>query len=208
MSIAPEDQPEKPDTGAPADSPDSESKEVPLRAILTDDEFERIIRSALRVRDHTEQDSTALVDWAADTRLRATMLEVVLLGALDFEWVDGSPTFHRKAPNDTPVNQSQERTVEGRVALDFLYGRGCPECGSRKLTWYADTKNYGSAVDGQICMREVGPIFFLGCDDCSETISVISGDKVAEMVTKFQRVMLSENTHSGRPGEQQEEAQS
>ncbi len=208
MSIAPEDQPEKPDTGAPANSPDSESKEVPTKAILTDDEIERIILSAYSAREHLQEEILALVDWAADARLRATMLEVVLLGTLDIEWVDGSPTFHRKAPNDTPVNQRQERTVENRVALDFLYETGCPKCGSRELTWHADTKNYGSSVDGQICMREVGPIFALGCDDCSETISVISGDKVAEMVTKFQRVMLSENTHSGRPGEQQEEAQS
>lgn len=203
---APEDQPEKPDTGAPANSQDSESKEVPTKAILTDDEFERIIRSAYSVREHPQEEILALVNWSADTRLRDTMMKLVLLGTLDFEWVGSSPTFHRKAPTDTPVNQSHERAVEGSVALDFLYGRGCPECGSRKLTWHADTKNYGGAVDGRICMREVGPIFALGCDDCSETISVISGDKVAEVVTKFQRAMLAGNFRSGRPGEQQEEA--
>lgn len=35
-------------------------------------------------------------------------------------------------------------------------------------------------------MNEVGPIFFLGCDECSETIKVITGDVVAVMLTEMQ----------------------
>lgn len=62
----------------------------------------------------------------------------------------------------------------------------CPECGSRELTWHADTKNCGGAQDGRICMREVAPVFFLGCDECSETIRVIHGGAIAELLTKMQ----------------------
>jgi hypothetical protein len=70
-------------------------------------------------------------------------------------------------------------------AVLFAAGR-CPECGSRKLTWHADTKNYGGVQDGRISMREVGPIFFLGCDNCSKTIRVTEGDKVAALLTGLQ----------------------
>lgn len=35
-------------------------------------------------------------------------------------------------------------------------------------------------------MNEVGPIFFLGCDECSETIKTITGDVVALMLTEMQ----------------------
>jgi len=62
----------------------------------------------------------------------------------------------------------------------------CPECGSRELTWHAGTKNYGGVQDGRICMHEVGPIFYLGCGDCHETIHVIDGDKVAKRLTEMQ----------------------
>ena len=70
---------------------------------------------------------------------------------------------------------------------DILLAPGeCPDCGSRDLTWHCDAKNRGGVTDGRICMREVGVIFFLGCDYCSETIRVIDGDKVAAMLTEMQ----------------------
>lgn len=68
-----------------------------------------------------------------------------------------------------------------------LFSAGCcPECGSRDLTWHVGVRNLNTSVDGQICMREVGPIFYLGCDECSETIRTVDGDKVAEMLTELQ----------------------
>jgi hypothetical protein len=92
-----------------------------------------------------------------------------------------------------PENQTlskPSRAEQGRgegLSSSVLFSAGCcPECGSRELTWHADTKNYGGVVDGRICMREVGPIFYLGCDECSETIRVIDGGKVAAMLTEMQ----------------------
>lgn len=84
-----------------------------------------------------------------------------------------------------PYRAEQGRGKE--LSSSVLFSAGCcPECGSRELTWHADTKNYGGVQDGRICIREVGPIFYLGCDYCSETIRVIDGDKVAAMLTEMQ----------------------
>jgi hypothetical protein len=79
-----------------------------------------------------------------------------------------------------------ENSILPNPLNNLLYSGGCPECGSLNLTWYADTKNYGGVQDGRICMGEVGPIFYLGCDECSDTIKVIDGDKVAKLLTKMQ----------------------
>ena len=66
---------------------------------------------------------------------------------------------------------------------DFLTS-ACGNCGSKNLTWNCQAQNRGGVVDGRICMREVGVIFYLGCDECSETVQIIDGDKIAEMMTE------------------------
>ena len=50
-------------------------------------------------------------------------------------------------------------------------------------------------MDGKICMREVGVIFFLSCDECSETVRVIDGDVVAVALTAIH----SENVKVSAP---------
>ena len=59
----------------------------------------------------------------------------------------------------------------------------CNNCGSKNLTWHCQAQNRSSVVDGRICMRDVGVIFFLGCDKCSETVKIIDGDVVAVALT-------------------------
>ena len=63
--------------------------------------------------------------------------------------------------------------------------RRCPKCSSRELTWNADTKEYGSVQ-----------VFYLGCDECSETIRVIDGDKVAAMLTAMQVEIVQKRSRS------------
>ena len=93
--------------------------------------------------------------------------------------------MNNQEPESKPESAEQPR-CEG-LSSSVLFSAGCcPECGSRELTWHADAKNYSGVQDGRICMREVGPIFYLGCDECSETIRVIEGDKVAAMLTEMQ----------------------
>ena len=58
----------------------------------------------------------------------------------------------------------------------------CKECGGSDLKWFSSTRNVGPATDGRLKMNEVQVIFVLGCEECSETIQIISGDEAAEML--------------------------
>mgnify|MGYP000417962348 CR=1 FL=1 len=58
----------------------------------------------------------------------------------------------------------------------------CPECGSEDLEWVCAKRNKGQALDGQLRMNDVGVLFFLGCNECSETVRMIDGDQAAAML--------------------------
>lgn len=71
--------------------------------------------------------------------------------------------------------------------LKFLNSRAsCPECGSTDLQWASDVENNGGVQDGTISMRDVGSLFYLGCLECSETIKIVKGNEVAQILTKIQ----------------------
>ena len=53
----------------------------------------------------------------------------------------------------------------------------CPECKGGNLSWETGVRNNGGCVDGRIKLNEVEGIFILGCNDCSETVRVISADQ-------------------------------
>lgn len=58
----------------------------------------------------------------------------------------------------------------------------CKECGSTHLTWQSSIVNRSSVQQGRLNTRDVECLFFLGCDDCSETLATISADKVAGLM--------------------------
>lgn len=60
----------------------------------------------------------------------------------------------------------------------------CPECGSTQLSWFCSTYNKSDVIDGRLRVHDVGVNFVLGCDECSETVQVVSGDKIAERMTR------------------------
>ncbi len=66
---------------------------------------------------------------------------------------------------------------------DFNLMRECKACGSKLLTWHCEAQNRGGVQDGRIKMHEVGVTFFLGCDECSETLRIVDGDVVAAALT-------------------------
>lgn len=69
--------------------------------------------------------------------------------------------------------------------MDFLKEwllKDCTECGSENLKWFADVQNTGTCVDGRIRMHETRAIFVLGCESCSETIRIVSGDEIADFL--------------------------
>lgn len=69
---------------------------------------------------------------------------------------------------------------------DIIKPEHCHNCGSVKLRWHCSPKNLGGVQDGRICMREVGVIFFLGCEYCSETIRTVSGDQISSLLSEMQ----------------------
>lgn len=56
----------------------------------------------------------------------------------------------------------------------------CRECGSESLTWFARNENRTGIMEGRLRTHEVTCVFVLGCDDCSETLRVVSADKIVE----------------------------
>lgn len=77
----------------------------------------------------------------------------------------------------------------------------CKECGSADLYWFTSMRNTGSALDGRLCMHEVACDFVLGCQNCSETLAVVSADTLAEQMAKTQgKRTKSARCISMRPG--------
>lgn len=65
-----------------------------------------------------------------------------------------------------------------------IFPKSCNECGSKELRLFCSQKNTSGVVDGKLRLSEVSTEFFLGCEECSETLGVIDGDKLADMITQ------------------------
>ncbi|MCJ7341786.1 hypothetical protein LPQ20_20830 [Klebsiella pneumoniae] len=58
--------------------------------------------------------------------------------------------------------------------------RTCPECGSESLTWHATVISNTAVQDGRLRLNEVSGLYYLGCDEYSETLASANADVVAE----------------------------
>lgn len=58
----------------------------------------------------------------------------------------------------------------------------CRACGGTQLTWFAHNENKSDVQEGRLRTNEVSCVFVLGCNDCSETLRVVSADKVASQL--------------------------
>lgn len=58
----------------------------------------------------------------------------------------------------------------------------CHVCGSNDLAWQTVNRNIGPSQDGRLRSSEVQCIFFLGCNDCSETLMVRNADQIAQLL--------------------------
>jgi hypothetical protein len=60
----------------------------------------------------------------------------------------------------------------------------CSACGAYRLVWSAGPVKLSPISDGQLTMRDVETQFYLGCEECSETlIHSVSADEVAQALT-------------------------
>lgn len=66
----------------------------------------------------------------------------------------------------------------------------CTNCGSTDLEWNCIVDNRGMAVDGRLRLHECEVAFFLDCNACSETLKVIRGEEIAEILTDAHKVVL------------------
>jgi len=57
----------------------------------------------------------------------------------------------------------------------------CPNCHGHKTKWHADTRKTSNVVDGRLKSEDLQPIVYLGCEECSETIKVVTGYEFVEM---------------------------
>lgn len=58
----------------------------------------------------------------------------------------------------------------------------CHECGGDDLEWTCVIRNDSPVQSGRLMTCDVSAIFVLGCNSCSETVRIISGDDFAEML--------------------------
>ncbi len=54
----------------------------------------------------------------------------------------------------------------------------CQECGGDNLTWDQTSRNKSGVVEGRLRTNEVTVDFFLGCNECSATVQVVSCDGI------------------------------
>ncbi|MEX5881862.1 hypothetical protein AB6G95_19290 [Proteus vulgaris] len=55
----------------------------------------------------------------------------------------------------------------------------CPCCGGQSLTWDNSVRKNTAVQDGRLRLNEITGVFWLGCDECSETLIQVNADDVA-----------------------------
>lgn len=70
----------------------------------------------------------------------------------------------------------------------------CRECGSESLTWDTHNKSDSNVAEGRLRSNEVKCLFVLGCDDCSETLAIVSADRVAGFLNAARDKTAATNT--------------
>ena len=64
-----------------------------------------------------------------------------------------------------------------------MISKHCPLCGESALMYTPYYSNSGQAQNGRLRLSEVSCQFVLGCEYCSETITVVSDEQVAAFLT-------------------------
>lgn len=61
----------------------------------------------------------------------------------------------------------------------------CKVCKGSNLTWDTYNKTNPDVQDGRLRSHDVKCFLFLGCDNCSETLAIVSADQVAVILTSM-----------------------
>jgi hypothetical protein len=87
-------------------------------------------------------------------------------------------------------NKNAKPPQVGQSALTDWLEAACPECGGTDTEWNCSQYTNSGVETGHLRLHEVWTRFFLGCNLCSATIRVISGDKLARLMTEAANVMV------------------
>ncbi len=60
----------------------------------------------------------------------------------------------------------------------------CTHCGGSNLSWFCSTYNKSDVQQGRLRTSDIAVQFVQGCDDCSQTLQVVSGDKIAQRLNR------------------------
>lgn len=63
----------------------------------------------------------------------------------------------------------------------------CRECGCNSLSWGFAIINKSTVQNGLLRISDVDGLFYLGCDECSETVTQVSPDEVVELLSALQK---------------------
>jgi hypothetical protein len=70
----------------------------------------------------------------------------------------------------------------------------CRECGSKSLSWGFAIINKSTVQNGLLRISDVDGLFYLGCDECSETVTQVSPDEVVELLSALQQSINAPHT--------------
>lgn len=81
----------------------------------------------------------------------------------------------------------------------------CKHCESTDLEWFAHVRAVNDVPHGRLTTHDVGCVFVLGCQECSETLRVVKADEIAALlnaappaqdaVAEVLRELLTERQH-------------
>jgi len=62
----------------------------------------------------------------------------------------------------------------------------CPECGSTNLEWFVTNAIAPDGVtNGRLTPNDLNPIAYLGCAECSETVTTVDSDTIAHFLNSM-----------------------
>lgn len=60
----------------------------------------------------------------------------------------------------------------------------CPKCGGSQLEWGYSNRITNDVSQGRLNTNDVETFFYLGCEDCSETVKIINCNDVVGILNK------------------------
>lgn len=99
------------------------------------------------------------------------------------EELDGAKYTRRKFRQERDESQQRLTAAEQRNAAIVGKITKCKECGSSDLFWFAQNNVPNGIQQNRLNTHDVKCVFVLGCNECSETLKLVSADKIAEQMT-------------------------